>query len=970
MPLEEEGLPLPEIYGSVLIEEDLSAVQKTRRQDQPEGRKTLDCIRDMFFVKDKLTNIIILSGEAGHGKTVFSLKLIDSWSRAKRFGRETDGKENRGAVEKKISDKLNKETQRAGSEQVVGKRGGGARRHRAKLEHQQLPVAKIQRENEDRDLQETLSLFDLAFYVPLRHAKHGTSSIVDLVCGSVAECDQATKQKIRQMIDDSNIKCLVILDGLDEYKVPDTCRIRGFPDNDGLVNCVVLCTMRPWRMVDLRLGLDYKRDKVVQILGLKSESIELVISNVLVHFYGLKIGTPLYKEKFKHFCAKAKHGWLESLVKIPMLLTASCLVWNEEGEASDERYITRGKYYYMTLFHLKLMNITITRTENKHDIVRFFLCEKRQPAVKSMHVLNILSEFQAINDFLTIILPVGKLALQDLMSEEPHLIFPKDKLERDIGQSNVELALKVGILSQTKAPGLSYQQRISLSFYHKSIQEFIAALYITCGGTEALNSFRIHCSTVDKVMELSDVIKFVCGLDTLIGCQLSGHVKNVVNRDTDIIQYRESGHAEYEKRKIEHFDMNKVSELYEMQCEWYSEMKQNLSYTHNTDNKPTPHVTDVYLLSIRDDVSEASELVSMEGNSIVSVYLRDIEHPINSIIQNLPGCTNLTSLYIWGITKTQDVELLVEVLPQLVQLQYVGYGYYIDGKGPRNDTAVVRAAHNILALRCLQLVGITLNDAVALPPFIKTVELHRVKSAHFILPSLCQCSHLTCIKLQDIALTETVTLPSQLQKLKLYDVKPAQVILASLLGCPKLTALDITLRLGYEKKKEECEVLASVLPQLHHLEYIHFDGMFCICEYDIHTAVVSALQNLKQLTHIELECIAPYYTTLLVKSHMKQLQKVDLRVIEMSKKKWTEFVSSLLSVQQSVHVTLAINGIARATFDTIFNSPNFTVTKDEWDNEFWLLEFHTVQKLTTVDLPTRDNCDWSPSSTLEVTDID
>ena len=75
--------------------------------------------------------------------------------------------------------------------------------------------------------------------------------------------------------------------------------------------------------------------------------------------------------------------------------------------------------------------------------------------------------------------------------------------------------MKAGVLSQAKAPGKSYEEQVSVSFFHKSYQEFMAALYLVCGGTEALTSFRAHCNTVDKVMELSNMIMFVFGLDSL-----------------------------------------------------------------------------------------------------------------------------------------------------------------------------------------------------------------------------------------------------------------------------------------------------------------------------------------------------------------------------------------------------------------------------------------------------------------------
>ena len=596
MPVDEdEGLPLSEIYGSVLVEEDLTAIKKTRRPDEPTGSKILKSVRDSFYVQDKLARRIILEGEAGHGKTVFCLKALDCWSKAKSSCRCTEEGKGGGSVETNVISMQQTE----GARDSGSHRGSGNMFYRLQIGRNPAQLTTVKHKDEDKELQNCLSLFDLVFYVPLRHAKQGTSSITDLVCGSVSECDKNTEQHIKLMLRDDQIKCLVILDGLDEWRAPDTCRVKGFPDSDGLVNCSLLCTMRPWRMVSLQLGLDNTFDKVVRILGLKSSSIEMVISNVLLNFYGLKLSTALYEEKFSSFCRKAKLPDLESLMKIPLMLTASCLVWNDEDGTSNEKVMDQATSYFMTFFYLKLEEITITRAENKHGIVESFLVEKRQKQERSLYVPNILLGFQQIIDFIEILKPVGRLALQDLVSEEPHLVFPRNKLEREIGHSTVELALKAGILSQTKAPGLSYQQRVSLSFYHKSIQEFIAALYMACGDTEALTSFRTHCNTLDKVMELSNMIKFVFGLDPVVGCQLSEVITHISDNDDNIIQYRGGNRA----------NAGRVRELYNMQCKWFREMKQNLSYTHNTDHTPTLHVTDVYQDDLDcESVSVASEL--------------------------------------------------------------------------------------------------------------------------------------------------------------------------------------------------------------------------------------------------------------------------------------------------------------------------------------------------------------------------
>ena len=246
------------------------------------------------------------------------------------------------------------------------------------------------------------------------------------------------------------------------------------------------------------------------------------------------------------------------------------------------------------------------------------------------------------------------------------------------------------------------------------------------------------------------MIIFVFGLDPEVGCQLSEHVMDVVNIDSDFIKYREFN---IHKNK-------KVKALYKMQCKWYSEMKQNLAYTHNTDRTPTLHVTDVYLFSdLGDDIRVASELVRMEDNSITSVYLDRVKHPVQSIIQNLTGCKHLTSLHI---IDPKDREML----PQLVQLQSVVYGFHRNKICSPADTPVVRSVQQLPVLSRIELEWITLIDTVTLPTKLDTVKLFCVYPARFILRTLCQCRQLRCIELYKIDLTDTVVLPPQLQELK------------------------------------------------------------------------------------------------------------------------------------------------------------------------------------------------------------
>ena len=882
MPLnEDEVLSIQEIYGEMMLQEDRTAMRKTRKEDEPTGIKTLSCTADIFRDVKELKRVFV-TGEAGYGKTVLSLKLSKVWANEKRTNLSTD-------------------------------------------KQPQSPPS--QNTEDEAMLCQYLSVYDLVFHVSLRHVEG--SSVVDLVCDSVPECDQNDKEKIKLMLGDRNIPCMIILDGLDECKLSSVSRIRGFLER-GLVNTVVLCTMRPWRMLDLELGLDRDHDKVVQISGLKKESVREVFSKILLNFYDSKKTPDLHKSVNEKFTECRQLPVINTLVTIPLILILLCHVLYEECkddaarqgvgvdegvhcDASDSGKIS----HFTTCLYLKLLKMTITRTEKKNDDVREYLDRKQTDPPTMQNQPKILSYFGRIIDFFEVIEPVGKLFFECL-AKETHLDYPKDDIKRNMGGDNVKRALKAGIFS-IKSPCSPHEERVSVNF-HKSIQEFVAALYIACGGQTAFISFCEQCSTVDQVMELSNMVTFVFGLDPVVGCRLSEHVNDVVNNDADIMQYREQGKEVDAGNK-------KVKVLYKLQCIWYSEMKQNRSYTRNTGSAPPFHVTDVYLdmFRDRDHFHVTSELVSIEENSIVSVYLNCGWYPVHCIIQHLPDCKHLASLYIF-ISDTQDRKLLAEVLPRMEQLQYVEYGHnlYNSEEYDIEDAAVVHATVQLRALECMGLHGFNLTDAVILP---------------------------------------------QLQKLKLYNVFHAHYILAILPEYPNLTSLHIealdTKKCG---EKGDCKSLAKVLPQLQHLQFIHYNGENSKCRAADHAAVVNALQHFKELTHIELSDIYLGDESTLITPHIAKLQ-LKLDNVQMSTRRWAELVFSLLNVQHTVNVILELRENVEVRL-LLHNSPHFTVIEEERDclNKV-RIEFHTEQQQTHIKLSNIDLSNLGDYCTLLPSDM-
>ena len=626
------GLPIANIFAPLLMEEDLKLKERMPNRDN-QGGKELKSLQEMFYAADKPAKRIFMKGEAGCGKTFFCLKLLDTWCQVKQSGTDTNDV-----------------------------------------------------------LQQCLAVFDMVFYLPLRHFKGNLASVKDMIGQTVSE-------KCQKLVSSGRIHCLVILDGLDESPVT----FRELPSMHGIDSYVLFCTTRPWKLTQLPLTYS-QDDKVVQILGLLPTSEKKVIEYVLVNFYKLKKDTEEFKKKFKRYSSLLKLSSLKSLVKIPMMLTACCCMWYEEDAYSEQSQGTEGQvtidsptvHTSMTHTYLSLVDSMIRRADQKCDLGSLL---KQACPLPLTNIPKVLTSFPYIHSFLGAILPLCRLAYTDLVSGETKLVFQKDELEREIGHPLVEIALKVGLISQTKAPGRFHQQNVSVNFYHKSIQEFLAAVHLTCTDTDDI---RLYCTTLDKVMNVANIIKFGIALDPSFCHDVSKHIMDTVNTDTDIQQYRRT-------LDTDHWD--RVEQVYDTQCEWYRELTDSRTVTGDTSPPPSLHITDIYLdyNSDSDTVRLTRDLMSINRATIVSVTFWSVYHPLHGVIQWLPQCPHLSALYI-DMPDTENCAQIVEVIPRLTQLdtlRYIGYG--VDAV---KDGAAVAAIRRLTQLRFISLSNVRLGDDV------------------------------------------------------------------------------------------------------------------------------------------------------------------------------------------------------------------------------------------------------------------
>ena len=643
----------------------------------------------MFYAEGELSRRIFIKGEAGSGKTVLSLKLVESWSQWKQ----------KTPHECEKMSQLLKET--------IALEDG-------------IRLVSIYRDmNEDGvpcatcEMEQCLSIFDVVYYVPLRDATEGMTSVVNLVCDAVDNDIPESVERTKRLLGSQKVRCLILLDGLDEWPGQDD--VARFPNTRGLSGkCVLLSTLRPWKMVQLQQLLKPKHDdRIVTISGLSSHAMAKLIGTVYNKFYG--INKPDLYSVFKEIVDKAHDPIINGVMRMPMMLIAACHMWYEEGICDTLTNSILAQPLYdediplspRTRLYLTLLNTMIKTAANKGNEqgcppnrLGNFLREKERNPSSHPDVPKILKDFFHLFHFLDILLPFCSFAFQDLVDRKK-LVFKKGCLERQIGERGVLLAQQIGLITsnQQNVRGKCTQENVTLSFYHKSFQELFAAMHLVCGSATDMASFKDQCSTVDRIMEYDNIIMFVIGLDPSVGCMLSKHVTDTVKNDTDVIDYR---------RTLSDTHAAKIDQLYFTQCNWYLEFREY--YTENGDDSSSysleqnVSVSDIYLNneSEKNYIVLAENLMDDALESIVSVCLwQEMGMPIKNIVSNLPCCHHLSSLRIGQFFFKYDAEILIDALPELTHLENVRY----ECAGQPHDNVIVRTLLELPMLKRIEVSG-------------------------------------------------------------------------------------------------------------------------------------------------------------------------------------------------------------------------------------------------------------------------
>ena len=295
-----------------------------------------------------------------------------------------------------------------------------------------------------------------------------------------AKEDKYMTEGLVDYITNNQEKVLLIFDGYDEYRSGRYSEIYEIFSGNSLRSCCVLMTTRISKADELQGGQDLH----AEITGFSEVDRRDFMCRFLNSEEVSELEDLLYERK------------LGELAKVPLLLLFFCILWRKGQSKSFPK--SKTKLYV--------------------DIVQFILNHSRS---KKTGDETKTKQYVEINSFKEILSEIGKVALQSLLKDD-HL-FEYSQLSDSV---RCDESVVVGLLQITEYSE-TLQPVGKVSFIHKSIQEFLAAWYITYRCIAEGGNLGEIGVKLEECLDLQNVFQFMCGLSDDGALAALRHFKSV-----------------------------------------------------------------------------------------------------------------------------------------------------------------------------------------------------------------------------------------------------------------------------------------------------------------------------------------------------------------------------------------------------------------------------------------------------------
>ncbi|KAL9979406.1 hypothetical protein ACROYT_G017067 [Oculina patagonica] len=444
------------------------------------SQKELNHYTELFTEKTKSGAVpkrILVQGETGIGKTTFVKKLLLDWSNLNEAKMEEA--EEREVPHKKFNDDECKDV-----EDVIEDNDEWS------TDNEDMDEGGAKMDEEQKDV---LRKFELVLSINLKDVSKCQT------LGEVISHSRLLPRDEESSIDDllchirkHQEKVLFVFDGYDEYRTGSKAEEKYGSRSSSpiyeifhlniLRDCTVLVTTRPSRADEIQRPADIQ----AEITGFNMSDREEFMRKLL--------GNQTQVDDLLCFLEKSK---MEDLARVPLLALFFCLLWKEKKE--------------------KLMELVGSKTKLFRAITKHILQHSHRKHSPS-HVSKLKEA-----DYEEILAEIGQVAVGGLLKGD--LMFEFGQLPEKV---RCEESMIVGLL-QLSEYGPSLEPMEMVSFIHKSIQEYLAAWYITyrCVPEGNLGGIEQHVRTLEDCEAFENVFQFICGLSDDGAVKVFQHLTSV-----------------------------------------------------------------------------------------------------------------------------------------------------------------------------------------------------------------------------------------------------------------------------------------------------------------------------------------------------------------------------------------------------------------------------------------------------------
>ncbi|XP_060602426.1 uncharacterized protein LOC132755559 [Ruditapes philippinarum] len=468
---------------------------------------------------------------------------------------------------------------------------------------------------DDFDAVKEMKKFDFMFYISLRH-NQDIDSVQDMIKN---QYDIDISSPIHKK---DSAKIIILLDGLDEWsserKSYNQFQAMGLPKQDVNKDYTIVTTSRPWKVHTLGIS----ETEIEQLLNLKG--FDWRCEKEMVGRTVSQLNSSRHASKDASACKqKLKEESLKSLKQLPIMLQQLICLWfdGKLDKTSRCAIYTGMLELFFTWNDMKTTGTStpLMKGAQKVDLPKYLV---------DKIILKLNSHF---------IYEVSKLAYETLFN------CPKDKSltfdicmfdELEISAEVRENCLKLGIITEDECPNFSVSEppRSLFSFIHKSMQEFLAAVNVginfnakicssDCTENDELakkfiNEVFQKCSAVNDILEQSNVIIMLCGLESRLATHVSKYIYDTMSEDSRVQEYRRTIRSDIYR------DLRCITDIQKLMFESMKELNASFSIGSN----PVFYIGDlvIYNWENLESVCSSIDQKQIVPDSVLSINLDNV----------------------------------------------------------------------------------------------------------------------------------------------------------------------------------------------------------------------------------------------------------------------------------------------------------------------------------------------------------